>query len=97
VEKHPVPDARAAGKPAARPDRLAWSAIALGGSIGLGAQVYRLLSNSRALELVSSPLRNWLERLTMTPPVDPALYVVATGLVVYLIGLYALRGSGARR
>jgi hypothetical protein len=77
-------------------DRLAWTAALVGLTVGVGAQAYRLAVSAMTLDLTSLrisrgfELTPWLMDgvVEMLSP-SPAVAVLAVGLLLYLIGLFA--------
>ena len=73
-------------------DRLAWTAALVGLTVGVGAQAYRIAVSAMTLDLTSlriireSELISWL--MDGAPP-SPAVAVLAVGLLLYLIGIFA--------
>jgi hypothetical protein len=67
-----------------------WVALAPGASTAFAASLYLLLTESRPVELVNAkPLGGWLERLVEMQHAGPGLYVLAAGLALFTIGLFA--------
>lgn len=87
---------RAAASPAkTRPaktqyDRYAWAVLLAGVAIGLGAQAYRLLVGESTLPLASSFIRGGTKGLIEMPQASPAVFVLVAGLLLYIVGLFAL-------
>jgi len=76
-------------------DRLAWAAALVGVAIGLGAQAYRLVLGEATLDLISPRISGGMNGVVEMLPASPAVAVLAAGLLLYLVGLFApLRGTG---
>ena len=57
-------------------------------AIGVGVPVYRVLTGEISLNLTSTRIGGWGERLTDIPTATPAV-ILAVGLLLYLAGLLA--------
>ena len=78
-----------------RSDRLAWATMLTGVVVGLGAQVYSLLTGEATLDLTSSRIGGGIQGLIEVPHGSPTVLFLAAGLLLYLSGLFGpLRGTG---
>jgi hypothetical protein len=88
-----LPAAAKAPEPAAKPlkDLRPWAALAPGAVTAFAASLYLAATEGHAPELVNAkPLAGWLERLVELQHAGPGLYVLAAGLALFTIGLFAL-------
>ena len=71
---------------------MAWTAALVGVTVGVGAQAYRIAVSAMTLDLTSLRI---IREFKLTPwlmdgvPPSPAIAVLAAGLLLYLIGLFA--------
>ena len=72
----------------AQRDRPTWAAVLTGIAIASGVPIYRMLSGEIPLNLTSTRLGGWEERLTDIPTAAPAV-ILAVGLLLYFVGLLA--------
>jgi len=70
----------------AQRDRPTWAAVLAG--IASEVPIYRMLSGEIPLNLTSTRLGGWEERLTDIPTAAPAV-ILAVGLLLYFVGLLA--------
>ena len=73
-------------------DRRAWIALVPGAVTAFGAQIYISLSAAAKSDVhLSNGLMGWwLDQLGNLPQTDTAVYVLAAGLLVFTVGLFAL-------
>jgi len=73
-------------------DRLAWTAALVGLTVGVGAQAYRIAVSAMTLDLTSLGIIREFELISWLmdgAPPSPAVAVLAVGLLLYLIGIFA--------
>lgn len=73
-------------------DRLAWTAALVGLTVGVGAQAYRIAVSAMTLDLTSLRIIREFELISWLmdgAPPSPAVAVLAVGLLLYLIGIFA--------
>jgi hypothetical protein len=73
----------------ARRDRLAWVVALVGVTVGLGAQAYGLVVGEATLDLTSLRISGGMDGIDEMLPESPAVAVLAAGLLLYLVGLFA--------
>ena len=78
-------------------DRPAWAAALVGLAVALGARVYSLAAGEAPLAFPSARIAGGTTGPLEMPGAEPAVLVLAAGLVLYLVGLLAsLRGTARR-
>jgi len=73
-------------------DRLAWTVALVGLTVGVGAQAYRIAVSAMTLDLTSLGIIREFELISWLmdgAPPSPAVAVLAVGLLLYLIGIFA--------
>lgn len=73
-------------------DRLAWTVALVGLTVGVGAQAYRIAVSAMTLDLTSLRIIREFELISWLmdgAPPSPAVAVLAVGLLLYLIGIFA--------
>ncbi len=73
-------------------DRLAWTAALVGLTVGVGAQAYRIAVSAMTLDLTSLRIIREFELISWLmdgAPPSPAVALLAVGLLLYLIGIFA--------
>ena len=73
----------------ARSDRLSWAAALAGIAIGVGAEIYGVLSGTSHLDLTSSRIGQGATGLIEILDAGPSVIVLAAGLLLYLAGVFA--------
>ena len=72
-------------------DRRAWATMLLGAANGVGAQIYGLVTGAWSFEWISPFFGGSTGRVLELLQLGPSVYFLATGLLLYLAGLFGLR------
>lgn len=71
-------------------ERRAWAAMVPGAALAFGAQLYIVLTSDIRIDLASAPAQRWLDLLITLPQAGPSFFVLAAGLALFTVGLFAL-------
>ena len=82
-EASPAPAAKA------NSDRFTWAAVLAGLAIALGTQMYGFFAGEATFRLTSSLVKADGTGLIEMPQAEPAVAVLAAGLLLYLAGMFA--------
>jgi hypothetical protein len=87
----PVQATEPVEKPCPLKDLRPWAALAPGALTAFAASLYLAISGGQTPELVNAkPMGGWLERMVEMQHAGPGVYVLAAGLILFTIGLFAL-------
>ena len=93
----PVRDGSKSAEAAVGGNRRAWVWVLAGHAAGLGALAFLVLTGGSVPDVTSSRISGGMGSLVNTPQSAPVALVLATGLLLYVAGLFApLRSRGRR-